>query len=185
MRHGFRLALWVAVIFVPFLVLCAALGFAVSRGIVPRGERALLLIPMAGIAATLFLILYGAKRQMRRRFLGREVVSFEQWFETHYPAGEVSVEAAKAITAMVAKGIGGGVQPVQILPMDRLDEDFTFRLWGATIDKCLLMDHPLECVDAELPEWFEHRTGRKLESDPAWTTIDDVIRGISARLGSP
>ena len=88
MRHGFRLALWVAVILVPFLVLCAALGFAVSRGIVPRGERALLLIPMAGIAATLFLILYGAKRQMRRRFLGREVVSFEQWFETHYPAGE-------------------------------------------------------------------------------------------------
>jgi len=180
------LALWVAVIFLPFLVLCAALGWATARGVLSNvNSGVLMLVPTAGIAAAIYGILYAAKRQLRRRFLAREAMAFEQWFERHYPADEVSPEVARTILGLVAKGIGGGVQPVQVLPTDRL-EDFVHRLCGAAIDSGILLDSPLECLgeDGELGEWFEERTGRPLEIDPAWSTIDEVIRGVSARLRS-
>ena len=79
----------------------------------------------------------------------------------------------------------GGVQPVQVSPTDRLNEDFTFRLCGTAIDKGLLLNDSLEYLDDKLSEWFEEQTGLALEPDATWNTIDAVIRDVSAQLGCP
>jgi hypothetical protein len=180
MRHGFRLALWVSVLYVPFFVLCATGAVLVDRGIVPEDNVPVLLsIPVAGMVAAIFAIVYAAKRQLRKKFLSREVVTFERWFQTYYPEGDVSPEVAGAVIELVAKGIGGGVQPVQVRPSDRLDEDFTSYLCGTAIDRGGFTSDPLEYLDDELGEWFQHHTGRELEPKAAGTTLDDLIREVS------
>ena len=176
MRHGFRLALGVVAIFAFFLLFCLAAGWLETCGIIPTDSTPyVLLLAAAGMLGGIYLTLYAAKRRLRKRFLTRPLLAFQQWYEKHYKQNDVSPEMAEQILALVAKGIGGGVHVSQILPTDRLHEDFTFRLCGTDIDNGIMLTHPLE----HLSDWLEEQMGEEYESHANWTTIDDVIRGVS------
>ena len=87
MRHGFRLASFVVIIYLPFLALCAVVGWMVARGLLANAKE-VLLIPFVGMLIALYAILYAARRQFCKRFLAREPRSFEQWrFERGDPLG--------------------------------------------------------------------------------------------------
>lgn len=181
MRHGFRLAFGVVVICASFLLFSLAVGWLAVRGIIPEGFIPYLLLPAAaGMLGVLYLVLYTAKRRLRKRFLARPSLTFQQWYEEYYNENDVSPETAEQILALVAKGVGGGVHLSQVLPADRLHEDFTFRICGTDIDNGTMLSHPLE----HLCDWLEEQTVEEYESQANWTTIDDVIRGVSNSLGS-
>jgi hypothetical protein len=176
MRHGFRLALGVVVIFASFLLFCLAAGWLMARGVLPNDSTPYVLLAAAGgMLGVLYLILYAAKRQLRKRFLARSPVSFQQWYDEHYKEHDVSPEIAERILSLAAKGIGGGVRSTQVLPTDRLHEDFMFRLCGTDIDNGVMLSHPLAC----LGDWLEEQTGEEYEASSNWRTIDDVIRDVS------
>jgi len=182
MRHGFRLALGVVVIFAAFLLFCLAAGWLMARGILPADFTPYgLMLAAAGMLGVVYLILYAAKRQLRKRFLARPLLTFGKWYDEHYKEKDASPEVAERILTLVAKGIGGGVRPTQVLPTDRLDRDFTFRLCGTDIDDGTMLSHPL----ARLGDWLEEQTGEEYEPDPDWRTIDDVIRDVSNRVDGP
>jgi len=95
MRHGFRLALGVVVIFASFLLFFLAVGWLAARGIIPEGFTPyLLLLAAAGMLGVLYLILYTAKRRLRKRFLTRPSLTFQQWYEKHYKQNDGSPEMA-------------------------------------------------------------------------------------------
>lgn len=176
MRHGFRLALGVVVIFASFLLFCLAAGWFMARGIISEDSTPyLLLLAAAGMLGVLYVILCTAKGRLRKRFLARPLLTLQQWYEEYYEGSDVSPETAERILTLVAKGIGGGVHLSQVLPTDRLHEDFTFRLCGTDIDNGIMLDHPLE----NLSDWLEQQTGEEYASYADWTTIDDVIRDVS------
>lgn len=131
------------------------------------------------------VIFAGACCSLSRRGLSREVVRFEEWLARHYGDDSPSPEVAGVVITLVAQGIGGGVQPVQVLPTDRLDEDFTFRLFGTAIDRGVLLNAPLERLGEELGPWFKAQTNRELELDLGWVTINEVIRGVSVQYRAP
>jgi hypothetical protein len=144
MRHGFRLALGVVAIFASFLLLCLAAGCLAARGILPVDFTPYALtLAAAGMLSVLYLILYAAKHQLRKRFFARPLLTFQQWCTEYYKERDVSLETAERILTLVAKGIGGSVHPSQVLPTDRLHEDFVFRLCGTDIDDGTMLNHPL------------------------------------------
>jgi len=176
MRHGFRLALGVALVFTPFLLLCFAAGWLDVRGIIPEDSTPyVLLLAAAGMLGVLYIILHMAKRRLRRRFLARPRLTLQQWYDEHYRGSVVPPETAAQILTLVAHGLGGGVHATQILPSDRVDEEFVFRLCGNRIDDGIMLSHPLE----DLREWLEERMGEEHEAHSDWKTIGDVIREVS------
>jgi hypothetical protein len=117
MRQGFRLALGVVVIFASFLLFCLAAGWLAARGIIPAASTPyVLLVAAAGMLGVIYLILYAAKRRLRKRFLARPLLTFRQWYEDHYKENDVSPEIAERVLTLAAKGIGGGVHLSQVLP---------------------------------------------------------------------
>jgi len=186
-KHYFGAVLLLPVllcVFVCWLVSCDSRWLPLRDSDGSRGKLTVVIFT-AGMAASMSLVLHGARRQLRRRFCAREVVSFEEWLARYYCDDGYTPEVARVVITLAAKRIGGGVQPVQVLPTDRLKEDFTLRLFGTAINRGVAPDDRRDYVVRKLGEWFKDRTGRELDPSPDWATIDEVIRGVSAQYRVP
>jgi hypothetical protein len=120
------------------------------------------------LTSTFVVVFRGARVRRRRRFRGRIVEPFDDWYRRHYADSGFYVHSVQTILEAFATEVGGGIAPTQFQPDDRL-EDFALTFWGVPTDDSF------EYVDAV----FEEAFAGTIPSADNWHTLDDVIRSVA------
>lgn len=121
-----------------------------------------------------FQLTVGAERKRRRRFAGRDVPPFGQWYDRHYgDPDSLPPEQVRALLEMFAEEIG--IKRTQLLPGDRLHEDLS-------LGSRFALDESWLEWSAELQELSADFGGPELDLRPEWATLDDLIRGVIGQV---
>jgi hypothetical protein len=116
----------------------------------------------------------------RQRFLTRELLSDDEWCDTHFPQlDRESRKHAIAISSVFARRIG--VAPTQLLPTDRIHSDYCL------MGMCRLFDDSWEEWSDEVGKYVVNiARGRvsdtDLEEGGQWRTLEDFVRGVLVLL---
>jgi len=130
---------------------------------------------IAALGGVTFLY-WRAQQQIKSRFLGRPVLSFEVWFETFYTNPSIDRDAVVMILTLIARDIG--IHPTQLHPSDSFSRDICYRKW-------YLLNDSMEVAMEELRLYLRTRIDQEwrpsLKNDNLGDFIEDVNKFVRTR----
>jgi hypothetical protein len=113
-------------------------------------------------------------KKRRRVFSDRKLLGFPEWYERFYGTSGLSADNTKTILYFLGSALQ--VEPGRLRHTEGLESEcklFNDGLGG-----------PLEAFWEDLDDLIIKTTGRHIKVDPAWRTLDDVIRACVSEIQS-
>ena len=116
----------------------------------------------------------GQERYLRRRFLYREQLSFQEWYKRFYGRSGYDPDLVWKILKILSGTVR--VQPTRFRPTDRLNVEFAYE------PKWFLIDEVLDGFFEEIDYIVEKRYGKHWYPEETLVTLDDVIKSIMKQV---